>query len=334
MQALFRYANAGSPNALAIAYTFIGWPAGVWLLTQPHGTLNLLGVLLVAHTLVCSAYLLHDCAHDAIFASKADNDRLGAILGWLNGACIAPYERLKEKHLRHHADRLDVVAFDYRAILGRTPSAVVKIVLALEWAYIPAVELLMRGLMIAAPFIDGDAKRQRRVIVILLARTAMFGMLAMISVSAVGLYAIAYLLFLNVLRFVDAYQHTYDVFVTRSLEKAPADPKRDRQYEYRNTYSNLISVAHPWLDLLVLNFTYHNAHHTKPAAPWSELPALHRALYGAQDRQVLPSSALLASYHRHRVTRVLARDYGAVAAQGDRAGRFIGAVGVSFLTAI
>jgi fatty acid desaturase len=334
MQALFRHADSALPNILVIAYTFIGWPVGIWLMTQPQGSVNLVGVLLVAHTLVYSAYLIHDCAHNAVFASVAANDRLGAILGWLNGACLATYACLKEKHLRHHADRLDVVTFDYRAVLGRAPSSVVNIVLALEWAYIPVVELLMRGLMIAAPFTDGDVKGQRRVILVLLARAALFALLALISLKALALYAVAYLLFLNVMRFMDAFQHTYDVFATRSLEKAPFDPKRDRQYEYKNTYSNLVSISNPWLNLLVLNFPYHNAHHTKPVASWSELPALHRALYGEQDRQVLPCSALFATYHRHRVTRVLSKHYGAVAADGDRAGGFIGAVGVSFLTAV
>jgi hypothetical protein len=34
------------------------------------------------------------------------------------------------------------------------------------------------------------------------------------------------------------------------------------------------------------------------------------------------------------VTRVLAADYGSVATTGDRAAGFLGAVGVSFLTAV
>jgi fatty acid desaturase len=330
----FRHAQARVPNLLALAYTFVGWPVGVWLLTRPEWALNAVGTLLVAHTLVFSAYLIHDCAHNAIFAAPAANDRLGAVLGWINGGCLATYACLKEKHLRHHADRLDVVTFDYRAVLARAPHWVVDIVLALEWAYIPVIELLMRGLMIAAPFVDGDRAGQRRVIGILAARIALFAMLALISVKAMLLYAIAYFMFLNVLRFMDAFQHTYDVFPTRSLQKAPFDPKRTRQYEYENTYSNLVSVGHPWLDLLVLNFSYHNAHHAKPVASWAELPALHRQLYGQGDKQVMPCSALLASFHRHRVARVLAKDYGAVSAEGDRAGAFIGAVGVSFLTAV
>jgi fatty acid desaturase len=120
----------------------------------------------------------------------------------------------------------------------------------------------------------------------------------------------------------------------RSLEPAPADPRRERHYEHANTYSNVLSVRFPWLNLLVLNFPYHNAHHVRPAVPWYELPALHRSLYGDADRQVIPSRTLLAGYHRHRVARVFADSYGAVAADGARTRIFIGAVGVSFLTAV
>jgi fatty acid desaturase len=142
-------------------------------------------------------------------------------------------------------------------------------------------------------------------------------------------------LFLNVLRFMDAFQHTYDLFVTRSLAAAPADARRDLAYEYANTYSNLIGERHGWLNLLVLNFPYHNAHHVRPGEPWYRLPALHRSLYGAQrDRQVITCAELLSSFHRNRVARVLAADYGSVAASGDRAAGFLGAVGVSFLTAV
>jgi fatty acid desaturase len=334
MLTLFRHEKGSLPNLLAICYTFAGWGAGVWLMTRPEWALNAAGVLLTAHALVYSGYLIHECEHSAIFTAGRANDRLGTVLCWLNGACLASYAGLKEKHLRHHADRLDVVTFDYRAVLSRAPKPVLWVVLALEWAYVPAVELLMRVLIIAAPFIDGTPESRPRMMGIATARLALLGGLALISVKAVVLYALAYLIFLNVLRFMDAFQHTYDVFPTRSLERAPADPKRSRQYEQENTYSNLISVGAPWLNLLTMNFAYHNAHHARPVAPWYQLPALHGSLFGEANRQVIPCSALIRNYHKHRVERVMATDYGTVAAEGNRANGFIGAVGVSFLTAV
>ena len=334
MNRLLRHPESPWVNRLAILYTLGGWAFGIWLLTLPSIASNVAGVLLTAHTLVCSAYLLHDCAHHAVYATARANDGLGVLLSWLNGACLATYQGLKRKHLRHHTDRLDVVTFDYRAVLKAAPGWVRRIVLALEWAYIPAVELLMRGLIVAAPFQLGPVRARVRMVLLLAIRVALFAALALISVKAVLLYALAYLVFLHVLRFMDAFQHTYDVFVSRSLAPAPADPSRNRRYEYAHTYSNLLSVRWPWLNLLVLNFPYHNAHHTQTGVPWYHLPSLHRSLYGQHDPQVIPSRTLLGNYHRYRVVRVLADDYGAVRVEGARASGFIGAVGVSFLTAV
>ena len=333
MTKLFRRSGAW-PNVFMILYTFCGWLFGIWLLTRPGIVANVAGVLLTAHTLVCSGYMIHECAHQTVFARVAANDRLGMLLGWVNGACVANYQRLKVKHLRHHADRLDVVTFDYRAALRRAPVWVRKAVLALEWAYVPVVELLMRCMVVVAPFRYGTTRDRMRTVTLVVIRVALWCALALVSLKALLLYALSYLLFIHVLRFMDAFQHTYEVFPSHSLSPAPPDPRRTRQYEYQNTYSNLLATRWSWLNLLVLNFPYHNAHHTKTGVPWYELPSLHRALYGAADPQMIRCRDLISGYHRHRLERVLAEDYGSVAQDGRRASAFIGAVGVSFLTAV
>lgn len=337
MSGLFRRAGGAWPNLAAILYTLCGWPLGIYLLTRPGYAWNALGVLLTAHTLIYSAYIIHDCAHHAIFRGAAANDRLGVLMSCINGACLANYAGLKKKHLRHHSDRLDVVTFDYRTVVLQGPAWFRQAVLALEWAYVPAVELLMRGFVIAAPFSSGTWAARWRLVAKLALRLALFAVLAWLSLKAVLLYALAYLIFLQVLRFMDAFQHTYEVFASRSLAAAPVDPRRDLRYEYENTYSNLLAERWSWLNLLVLNFAYHNAHHVRPGEPWYRLPALHRSLYGERrDAQVITCRELLGSFHRYRVTRILAANYGAVAAAGvpDRARAFQGAVGVSFLTAV
>jgi len=333
MNGLFRRAGAW-PHAVMIGYTLGGWGLGVWLLTRPEILPNVVGVLLTAHTLICSGYMIHECAHQTVFARIVSNDRLGILMSWLNGACLADYQRLKMKHLRHHTDRLDVVTFDYRAVLKRAPVWVRRSVLGLEWAYIPFVELLMRAMIVVAPFRHGTVRARVRTVSLLMVRVVFWCALALVSMKALLLYAIAYLIFVHVLRFMDAFQHTYEVFPSQSLTAAPPDPRRTRRYEYENTYSNLVAIRWPWLNLLVLNFPYHNAHHTKTGVSWYELPALHRELYGTHDPQVIPCRDLIVNYHRHRVARVLAEDYGSVGGGEDRANGFLGAVGVSFLTAV
>jgi len=145
---------------------------------------------------------------------------------------------------------------------------------------------------------------------------------------------LAYLIMVTVLRFADAFQHTYDAYAILESDKVPDDKLRDKPYEQGNTYSNLISVRWPWLNLLILNFPYHNAHHEQLAVPWYRLPALHQKLYGDSNGQVIPMAKLLLPFHRHRVTRVLSDDYGVVDTTAGKADGFIGAVSVSFLTAV
>jgi fatty acid desaturase len=335
---LFRYADGIWPNIGILAYMGAGYLVGLALM-MAHGVVaNVFGVVLVAHTLTVSAYIIHECTHGTIFTRPADNDRLGKVMAWINGAAIAPYAGLKEKHLRHHADRMDVVTFDYRAILLAAPAWFRNAVLALEWAYIPAVELLMRALVAITPFQEKDSKGRARVLTVLAVRLAFFVLLAVISLKAVALYALAYVIFLHVLRFQDAFQHTFEVYPTRTLTPIPMELRRDRAYEHANTYSDVVSYGVPWLNILLLNFPYHNAHHAKPAAPWYQLTKLHDQLYGRDQTQVLPCSTLVKNYHRHRVTRVLAADYGEVAPAttpgAPRVDNFLGAVGVSFLTAV
>jgi fatty acid desaturase len=335
---LFRYADGVWPNIGIFAYMGLGYPAGVALLVA-HGVIaNSLGVLLVAHTLIVSAYIIHECTHGTIFTRPADNDLLGKVMAWVNGAAIAPYAGLKEKHLRHHADRADVVTFDYRAILLAAPAWFRHAILALEWAYIPAVEFLMRALVAITPFQENDRHGRTRVLTVLAVRLAFFIALAAVSIKAVMLYALAYVIFLHVLRFQDAFQHTFEVYPTRTLAPIPAEKRRDRAYEHANTYSDVVSYGIPWLNFLLLNFPYHNAHHARPAAPWYQLTKLHDQLYGSDQAQVLPCRTLVKNYHRHRVTRVLAADYGEVAPAtipgAPRVDNFLGAVGVSFLTAV
>jgi fatty acid desaturase len=332
--ALFRYKNGAVPNIAALAYAGVAYLGGLALITCQGLAPELLGTLLVAHGLVIFAYFIHEFAHGAIFSKSSDNDRAGEVMAWLTGACFASYAGLKEKHLRHHADRLDVVTFDYREFLKKQPRWVMKLVLALEWAYIPAVELLMHSFVIAAQFNHSDPARKQRALIMLASRVVFFGVLACISVKSLVFYALAYMLFLHVLRFMDAFQHTFDVYESKELTAAPPELVRDRAYEHANTYSNVLSLSHPALNLLTLNFAYHNAHHARPAVPWHELPSLHEKLYGPDRTQVLPAMALFSTWHRNRLRRVTDPDYGEVKPEGDRAGDFVGAVGVSFLTAV
>ncbi len=333
MSRVLRYEDGLLPNVLALSYAFVGYPGGIALILSDSWLLNFCGVLLLAHAMVIAAYLVHECAHNTIFAGNEHNARLGALLNWLTGACYGDYEAIRHKHFRHHVDRADVVAFDYRTRLKRRPF-LLRLLKALEWAYVPAVEVMMHVLVLVLPFTMASRRRYRaRVIAVLLVRVSLFAGLVWLSPRALILYPLAYLLFLTVMRFMDAHQHTYEIFKTLEHERGSEVERFDREYEHRNTFSNLFSVQRPWLNVLVLNFGYHNAHHVKPTAPWYRLPSLHQELFGDDHAQLLPISNLLRAYHRYRVPRILNADGIDVGMAQDRGRDFVGVDGVSFLTA-
>lgn len=332
---LFRHTDGVIPNLLAMAYALSGYAGGLWLMVTGNLAAALIGTLWFAHALIIAAYLFHEFAHDTIFARHEANARGGMATTWLTGSCYARYEHLRHKHIRHHVDRADVISLDTKALLLAAPSVVRRLVLLLEWCHVPAVELLMHGYVIALPFLRPERRTERgRVLAVVLVRGSAFAALGYFAPRALALYAAAYLIMIIVLRFADAFQHTYDAFAILESDKVPADKLRDKAYEQANTYSNLVSVRWPWLNLLLLNFPYHNAHHEQLAVPWYRLPTLHRKLYGDSSSQIIPMARLLYPFYRHRVTRVLADDYGRVDTATGNASGFIGAVSVSFLTAV
>ena len=330
---LFREKEGALPNALVLSWTTRGWAASFWLMGSASAWLNVLGVLLCVHTMVLAAYLVHEAAHYTLFATPAANRRVGEWVGFIAGACYASFERIRHMHIRHHRDRADVTCFDFKGLMHRSP-LLKRVLRALEWAYIPATEILMHWQVIVRPFFVASQRRHvARAAGMLVLRGALLAGLGAWSLKALLLYAVAYGLLLHVLNFFDAFHHTFEQFFVEATQPVPMDG-RDRVYEQANTYSNVISARWPLLNLLTLNFGYHNAHHERAAVPWYRLPAVHHELFGSGLPNLMPLPELLRTWHRHRVQRVDADDYGTPALGAGRADGFVGAHGVSFLTVV
>jgi fatty acid desaturase len=368
---IFREREGALPNALALGYALGGYGLAFVLFVQGGLAGSVLGVLLCAHGMFIAAYLLHEAMHHTLFASRFANRAVGEVLSFVAGSSYASYERMRRLHLRHHHERADVSCFDYQAFLRRCPGWVRTLVLALEWAYVPAVEALMHLQVIVRPLLVASERRYLpRVVLMLVLRLGLLGLLALAAPQAVLLYFLAYGLLLTALHFFDAFHHTYQQYFIPPEAPLPV-PVQSREYEQANTYSNVIAIRPAWFNLLCLNFGYHNAHHERAGVPWYRLPALHRELFSteassaqalptqppsswqalprqalpeqpisasqalpAQPVQLLPLSELLVTFHRHRVRRVLASDYGQLGTGAGRADGFVGAHGVSFLSVV
>jgi fatty acid desaturase len=327
---LHKYLHRQKPlwNAIAISYALLGYIGAIILLILPSSILNAAGVIFLAHSLTYSAYLSHEFMHGTIFRGRNGNTIWGTIMLWLNGGCYFGFKTLTLQHIAHHVDRVDVFTFDIPAAMRKLPRSLRGAIVALEWLYFPAVAFWARWRSISAPFWSGDRTEDRlRVALTFLVRSFFFALLGMVSLKALLLYFLAYIGTIHALRWLDAFQHTYEAFLPGTIL-----PKRDRAHEQANTYSNLFSRRHFWLNLLLLNFGYHNAHHALMKCPWHSLHELDRELFPNDDTQHISLRQQLINYHRFRIARLFAGPGATTDELGDRTyEQFYGAVDVSFL---
>ena len=321
----------------AVIYATVTWIAGFAGLFSSSWAVNAVATLVLAHSMIIAAYLIHECGHNLVFRRAAHNARLGRIMSWLCGASYGTYEDIRYKHFRHHVDNDDVVWFDYDVFFRRHP-VVTQVTRALEWVYVPAHDLILHGVMVLTSFVIPQRRDQRvRNVFVILVRGGIFLALLVLVPRAAILYVIAYLLMMHVLRFMDSVQHDYG-YNTTLFEYVEPPHKGDTAWEQSHTFSNPISLRWPRLNWLVLNFGYHNAHHADMNVPFYRLPELHRELTGNDPARVISFAAQLRLYHRNRVSRVYnpqpddypQGDAYLAAAQSGRA--MVGGNAASFLT--
>ena len=188
-------------------------------------------------------------------------------MSFIAGGAYALVDRIRHLQLRHHRDRADATCFDYKAFLRRRPVA--ACVDGLEWAHLPAVEAVMQ-LQVMCCSCPASAATCRGSNV-----GPAHGVARRFSLKAALLYFVAYAVPPATLDFFDAFHHTFDQYFIDADAPVPMGD-RDRNYEQAKHLLDVVSVSHPWLNLLTLNFGYHNAHHERASVPWYRLAALHR----------------------------------------------------------
>ncbi len=324
----------------AVAYAVLGYVLGWFGILSGNLIVNILATLLLAHSMTIAAYMIHECGHNTVFRANRPNARLGRFLNWICGACYGTYEDIRYKHFRHHVDNDDSVWFEYEAFFERHP-LILKITKVLEWFYIPAHDLIMHFIAIFTSFIIPQRRDQRgRNTAVILIRGGIFLAVVVFYPQAAILYAVAYMVMIHILRFMDSLQHDYGANPVL-FEKNPPSRFGGRASEQAHTFSNPLSLNHDRINWLTLNFGFHNAHHVRPTVPWYRLPAFHRELFGDDPGRVIPFHAQLAIYHKYRVVRVTHRggdlddrpeQTGEEYLQACRAGKMYGGNAVSFLT--
>ena len=303
MTGVFKDEDGLKYHGLALVYILLMYSTGILGLFSTSVFINLVSTLSLAHAMTIAAYMVHEAGHNTIFSSTEANTWLGRVLTWFCGACYGKFEDIRFKHFRHHVENDDVVWFDYSEFFRRHPLAR-RLVEVLEWLYIPAHDLIMHFIMVFTSFIIPQRRNQRfyNVSVIVIRSVVYFSVLVFYPKVAI-LYALAYILMMHVLRFMDSLQHDYGYHLTL-FSNERSEKSGDAEYEQAHTFSNPHTLRMDWPNWFTLNFGFHNAHHAQPTVPWYRLPALHRELYGESPDRVIPLMSQLKIFHRYRVDRV------------------------------
>ena len=171
----------------------------------------------------------------------------------------------------------------------------------------------------------------------ILTRVGLLAVVAWINPIALLGYCLAYMMMIIVLRFVDGLEHDYPYHLNLFTDEV-SEHKGDLVWEQEHTFSPILSWRYPWVNWLILNFGYHNAHHAKPTAPWYELPSLHKQRFGDDPNNVIRLWPQLVMYHRYRAFRIFHDAPGIEPASGKaflkaaQAARLTGGNAASFLT--
>ena len=158
--------------------------------------------------------------------------------------------------------------------------------------------------MVFTAFIIPQRRNQwRRNIGVIAVRSALLICVALWSIAALAGYILAYLMMIIVLRFVDGLEHDYP-YRTNMYTDEVSEHKGDLAWEQEHTFSPILSWRFPFVNWIILNFGYHNAHHAKPTTPWFDLPQLHRKMFGGNPETVIRLWPQLVMYHRYRRYRI------------------------------
>lgn len=286
--------------------------SGIFLAYRQQSIAMLGAILLIALAKIWAWYLSHDCAHNSAFTSKKRNSIVGECLSFLNGLSFFSFEAYKKDHVRHHAEKIDIGGFDSGHFAVAHPRLFSVIAFA-ERLYVPAFYYMIKIINIYYAMFSGSRREAARAVGSLCIYAVALATLARSSLMLILVWQASSFIRIHVVRFVDCFQHSFQQ-VYPDREKLT----HGKLYEIQNTFSVPVARKFTFLNLTILNFGYHTAHHCFPTCPWYMLPKIEKiimqqlGLYGVSDRREKNTTFFnfLSTYHRGRLSRMVSSDEG------------------------
>ncbi len=244
-----------------------GWAAATWFHDKlPWWALFLIGGWLVAWH--------GSLQHETIHGHPTSSRRINAAIGWAPLGLWMPYPIYRALHLVHHRNsRLTLPGVDPESFYV-TPEAWERMSSPLRWLTLANQTLLGRLVLgpvfavaqfwrgEAASLLRGDRWRRRIWLAHVAASAAILLWATVVAGMPLWLYLACF-----------AYPGLALTLMRSFAEhRAPRDEGQG---------ASAVVTAGPVMSLLYLNNNLHVAHHTRPAAPWYDLPAVNREIDGA-----------------------------------------------------
>ncbi|CAF0824798.1 unnamed protein product [Adineta ricciae] len=291
-------------NVVIVTYMMGGYVAALYLIMCTNSLMTLIAAtILLMHTMIVALTLTHECSHSCIAQSTWLNHVVGEITLVISGALYVPFTELQRQHNEHHAVQVGIDSYQVSHILSTWPRWLQILILPLEACYIPVLSFISWWRTLIVPlYVHKYQHLRKRIVIVFVLRHTFFYTMWCIRPTSLVCYFAAHVLFIDVMRVYDAYHHTFQI-----VSRGTLPPKHDFDYEQQTTYSTVFgrnTLTRRMLDMIFLNYGYHNAHHRYPRVPWHRLQELDAIMYPKSNGHVIRLPAALKEYHRRRIDRI------------------------------
>jgi acyl-lipid omega-6 desaturase (Delta-12 desaturase) len=282
---------------------------------------NALGIIPLYVSSVVGSYKLHDYLHYDAQELKEVGRIKFMLVRWISNSIYFDFNDLRILHSRHHKLMIDNEVLPNSLFNSNHFSVLSTFISFLEFLYVPIVSYIQFHKLINIVLKESSYNVRLLSVIII----KIFILVSMLCVSSKSLVfcAIGSILQINTLRFFDAFQHVYESF---HVSQSPR--RKSFEYEKKNTYTLVFPSYLEFIQVFILNFNMHNAHHLFPKVRWNNLPKINNKILDEYRWNHIPIGVAVSLYHKNRVKRLFCGQ-GTVSDDEDERKRYLNFYGAS-----
>ncbi|NIE55265.1 MULTISPECIES: fatty acid desaturase [unclassified Burkholderia] len=283
----WRSVKATLPNGptghltLALWFADVALLAAAWVLWLAGGPGRIAALVLATLALIHLYLIMHEALHNAASRTRACNEAIGHLCGWIIGL---PYLPRRRTHLGHHAWTAHPTRDpENRKMIQKFSVMTERGARTLEFIWRHWIPMMAFNHFLShwiAPFLQRDTPAHRAksnteiaFSAIYLAGYAAVGALAYRAGVLGSLIAFSTILWIVLLMAVELLNLPHHAEIPLLADDAARPPLWEQ-----DVVSHSCANVPLWSRWVILNFNLHVAHHAYPWLPWYDLPRAQRLL--------------------------------------------------------